>query len=68
MKMFIQPMLLQPSLPFNDSNYLTELKADGIRLIYSHFDNKVNLNSVPKEVAKCGFYKKNKPLLHPRKD
>ncbi|WP_206759453.1 ATP-dependent DNA ligase [Pseudalkalibacillus hwajinpoensis] len=43
--MFIQPMLLQPSLPFNDSNYLTELKADGIRLIYSHFDNKVNLYS-----------------------
>ncbi|WP_066412807.1 ATP-dependent DNA ligase [Sutcliffiella cohnii] len=34
--MFIEPMLLQASKnPFNDTNYITELKADGIRLQYS---------------------------------
>jgi DNA ligase 1 len=33
---FIKPMLLQKSdQPFDDSDYITELKLDGIRLIYS---------------------------------
>ncbi|WP_251032896.1 hypothetical protein [Bacillus sp. ISL-7] len=33
---FIKPMLLQKSdQPFDDSDFITELKLDGIRLIYS---------------------------------
>lgn len=37
--MFISPMLLtQNSEPFNNDNYLSELKLDGIRLIYSNMD------------------------------
>ncbi|MED4206573.1 ATP-dependent DNA ligase [Neobacillus mesonae] len=45
--MFISPMLLQKSdQPFDDSNYITELKLDGIRLIYSVDDHgKVRLYS-----------------------
>lgn len=35
--MFISPMLLQKKEePFNDDNYIAELKLDGIRLIYSN--------------------------------
>lgn len=37
--MFISPMLLiKENEPFNDDNYLSELKLDGIRLIYSNTD------------------------------
>ncbi|MEH7505144.1 ATP-dependent DNA ligase [Neobacillus drentensis] len=45
--MFVKPMLLHKSdQPFDDSDYITELKLDGIRLIYS-VDNagKVHLYS-----------------------
>ncbi|MEI2465103.1 ATP-dependent DNA ligase [Niallia taxi] len=42
--MFISPMLLHKSdHPFDDSSYITELKADGIRLILSKFGGKVRL-------------------------
>lgn len=41
--MFIQPMLLQPSEPFNDESYISELKMDGIRLLYSRFNNEIKL-------------------------
>lgn len=42
--MFISPMLLHKSdHPFDDEEYITELKLDGIRLILSKFDNKVRL-------------------------
>jgi DNA ligase-1 len=38
--MFVSPMLLhQIDEPFNDTNYITELKFDGMRLILSHFDS-----------------------------
>jgi DNA ligase 1 len=41
---FVSPMLLQRSeQPFDDDSYITELKLDGIRLILSKFDNKVQL-------------------------
>ncbi|PLR94889.1 ATP-dependent DNA ligase [Bacillus sp. T33-2] len=37
--MFISPMLLHKSEEaFNDDNYISELKLDGIRLIYSNID------------------------------
>jgi DNA ligase 1 len=37
--MFISPMLLhQINQPFDDPNFITELKFDGIRLLLSHFD------------------------------
>jgi DNA ligase 1 len=37
--MFISPMLLhQVDKPFDDENYITEMKFDGIRLLLSHFD------------------------------
>lgn len=39
--MFVSPMLLQKSdQPFDDHNYITELKLDGIRLIYSYIESK----------------------------
>jgi len=42
--MFISPMLLHKSdHPFDDSSYITELKADGIRLILSKFNGKTRL-------------------------
>jgi DNA ligase 1 len=41
---FVSPMLLQRSeQPFDDESYITELKLDGIRLILSKFNNKVQL-------------------------
>ncbi|MGG0053002.1 ATP-dependent DNA ligase, partial [Bacillus atrophaeus] len=44
--MFVSPMLLhsikEPEL-FDDENYITELKFDGIRLIFSKFDNQIKL-------------------------
>lgn len=45
--MFISPMLLHKSdAPFDDSRFITELKLDGIRLIYSvDNDGKVRLYS-----------------------
>lgn len=39
--MFVKPMLLQyakDNIPFDDSDFLAELKLDGIRLIVSHMD------------------------------
>ncbi|WP_413986383.1 DNA ligase [Paenibacillus polymyxa] len=39
--MFVSPMLLEytkDNKPFNDDNYITELKLDGIRLIVSNID------------------------------
>lgn len=42
--MFIQPMLLDKSKePFDNFDFLTELKLDGIRLILSKFNHKVRL-------------------------
>ncbi|MEH6954456.1 ATP-dependent DNA ligase [Neobacillus drentensis] len=42
--MFVSPMLLQKvSEPFDDDNYITELKPDGMRLILSKINNKVKL-------------------------
>lgn len=42
--MFVSPMLLQKSKqPFNDSSFITELKLDGIRLIWTKFQDKVRL-------------------------
>lgn len=42
--MFVSPMLLQKSeQPFNDSSFITELKLDGIRLIWTKFQDKVRL-------------------------
>lgn len=39
--MFISPMLLQPiSEPFDDSKWLSELKLDGIRMIYSNMEER----------------------------
>jgi DNA ligase-1 len=44
--MFVSPMLLHKvDHPFNDDNYITELKLDGIRLILSKFDNQIRLYS-----------------------
>jgi DNA ligase 1 len=42
--MFISPMLLHKSdLPFNDDSYITELKLDGFRTIWTKFENKVRI-------------------------
>ena len=42
--MFVQPMLLQKTdHPFDDDSYITELKLDGIRLLWTKFDDKVRL-------------------------
>ncbi len=42
--MFISPMLLNRSdHPFDDDSYITELKVDGIRLIWTKFHDKVRL-------------------------
>ncbi|MDR4946463.1 hypothetical protein RGU73_08645 [Neobacillus cucumis] len=42
--MFVSPMLLHKSdRPFDDEEYITELKLDGIRLILSKFNDKVRL-------------------------
>lgn len=42
--MFVSPMLLQKiDIPFDDEDFITELKLDGIRLILSKFDNKIKL-------------------------
>ncbi|PLR93206.1 ATP-dependent DNA ligase [Bacillus sp. T33-2] len=42
--MFVSPMLLHKSdHPFDDDDFITELKLDGIRLILSKFDNKIKL-------------------------
>lgn len=42
--MFVSPMLLHKSEePFDNEDYITELKLDGIRLILSKFDNKIKL-------------------------
>lgn len=43
-RMYVSPMLLHKSEhAFNDENYITELKLDGIRLILSKFNNKIRL-------------------------
>ncbi|MER2005939.1 MAG: ATP-dependent DNA ligase [Psychrobacillus sp.] len=42
--MFVAPMLLHKSeQPFDDSSYLTELKLDGIRMIWTKFEDKVRI-------------------------
>ncbi|MED3687305.1 RNA ligase family protein [Peribacillus butanolivorans] len=42
--MFISPMLLHKTeQPFEDNDFITELKLDGIRLILSKFDNQIRL-------------------------
>jgi DNA ligase-1 len=42
--LFISPMLLhKASHPFDDDEYITELKLDGIRLILSKFNNTIKL-------------------------
>lgn len=41
--MFIQPMLLEKSEPFSHPDWIFEPKMDGVRLILSQINNKVNL-------------------------
>lgn len=42
--MFISPMLLQKTNdPFDDNSYITELKLDGIRILWTKFNNKVRI-------------------------
>ncbi|MCY9457254.1 ATP-dependent DNA ligase, partial [Bacillus inaquosorum] len=42
--MFVSPMLLHSiKEPFDDKNYITELKFDGIRLILTKFVNQIKL-------------------------
>ncbi|MFE5430258.1 hypothetical protein [Peribacillus simplex] len=42
--MFISPMLLHKTeQPFEDDDFITELKLDGIRLMLSKFDNQIKL-------------------------
>lgn len=44
--MFVSPMLLlkaSDNLPFDDDSWITELKADGIRLIYTRFNGVTKL-------------------------
>lgn len=42
--MFVSPMLLhKEEQPFNDELYITELKLDGIRLIWTKFNDEVRL-------------------------
>ncbi|MEH7549862.1 ATP-dependent DNA ligase [Neobacillus vireti] len=42
--MFISPMLLHKSdHPFDDDNYITELKLDGFRTIWTKFNDKVRI-------------------------
>ncbi|MCK6205732.1 hypothetical protein KZX50_09815 [Bacillus infantis] len=42
--MFVSPMLLHKSdFPFDDEDFITELKLDGIRLILSKFNNQIKL-------------------------
>ncbi|WP_257985199.1 ATP-dependent DNA ligase [Bacillus sp. T33-2] len=42
--MFVSPMLLQQSQePFDDDSYITELKADGFRCLWTKFNNKVRI-------------------------
>jgi DNA ligase 1 len=42
--MFVSPMLLhRTEQPFEDTEYITELKLDGIRLILSKFNNEIKL-------------------------
>lgn len=42
--MFISPMLLQKNdHPFDDDSYITELKLDGIRIIWTKFNDRVRI-------------------------
>lgn len=42
--MFVSPMLLHKSdVPFDDDSYITELKLDGFRAIWTKLDNKVRI-------------------------
>lgn len=42
--MFVSPMLLHKTeQPFDDNSYITELKLDGIRTIWTKFENKVRV-------------------------
>ncbi|CDQ41746.1 ATP-dependent DNA ligase [Virgibacillus salexigens] len=42
--MYVSPMLLNKvDHPFEDDSYITELKLDGIRIIWTNFNNKVRI-------------------------
>jgi DNA ligase 1 len=42
--MFISPMLLHKSNhPFDDDSYITELKLDGVRILWTKFNDKVRI-------------------------
>lgn len=42
--MFTSPMLLQKSNhPFDDDSYITELKIDGVRIIWTKFNDKIRI-------------------------
>ncbi|MGG3561676.1 hypothetical protein ABES03_08730 [Neobacillus rhizosphaerae] len=42
--MFVSPMLLHKSeRPFDDNSYITELKLDGFRTVWTKFDDKVRI-------------------------
>jgi DNA ligase 1 len=44
MHMFVSPMLLHKvEQPFNDESYLSELKLDGIRLLWTKFNDQIRL-------------------------
>lgn len=44
LEVFISPMLLQKlEEPFDDDSYITELKLDGIRIIWTKFNDKVKI-------------------------
>lgn len=44
--MFISPMLLHKvDQPFDDDSWITELKLDGFRCIWTKFNNKVKIYS-----------------------
>jgi DNA ligase 1 len=44
--MFVSPMLSHKSdTPFDDNSYITELKLDGIRCVWTKFDGKVKIYS-----------------------
>lgn len=54
--MFISPMLLQKSeLPFDDDSYITELKLDGIRIIWTKFNDKVRIYTRHKNEVTANF-------------
>ncbi len=54
--MFVSPMLLHKSeQPFEDNEFITELKLDGIRLILSKFNNQIKLYTRHKNEVTAKF-------------